>query len=214
YRIRDYEILLGDPVTEVVHKEHGYLLKLDPTKVYFSPREATERQRVAVQVRPGEYVMLMFAGVGPYAFAILKHQPHVDKIIAIELNPIAYKYLLENVKLNKAEGKVIPVLGDVREKASQFYGLCDRVIMPLPRGAYLFLKEAFYCLKPEGGIVHIYHWAPEERPYDEIGRIIHEEASKYGFEVQILNRRKVLPYAPRIVKVCVEFKARKILKTS
>jgi len=207
YRIRELELVLGDPNTEVLHKEHGYLLKLDPRKVYFSPREATERQRVAKQVKPGEFIMLMFAGVGPYAFAILKWQPLVEKIVAIEINPYAFYYLLENIKLNKAEDKIVPILGDVRYKAQDFYNICDRVIMPLPKGAYLFLEEAFSCLKPEGGIIHVYHWAPEDDLFSEIEGIILKEAKRLGYRVHLLNRRKVLPYAPRIMKVCVEFKA-------
>ncbi|HDH07392.1 MAG TPA: hypothetical protein ENF87_03380, partial [Thermoproteales archaeon] len=81
YRLRELEVILGEKDTEVIHVEYGYRLKLDPTKVYFSPRESTERQRIARQVREGEVVMVMFAGVGPYAFAILRAQPLVKKII-------------------------------------------------------------------------------------------------------------------------------------
>jgi len=208
YRVRDYEIILGSENTEVTHKEYGALLKLDPLKVYFSPREATERLRVASKVRPGEVVMLMFAGVGPYAVAIARVQPLVRKIIAIEINPDAYRYLIENVRLNKLEGKVIPVLGDVRDKCRHWYGRCDRVVMPLPKGAYEYLDEAFRCLKPQGGVIHFYHWGPEGDLFGEGVRIINEYAQKYGVTVKILEKRKVLPYAPKVYKVCIEFEVR------
>ncbi|RLG39508.1 MAG: hypothetical protein DRO01_05510, partial [Thermoproteota archaeon] len=69
-RLRRYELVWGDENTEVVHKEHGYRLRLDPRRVYFSPREATDRMEVASMVGPGERVLVMFAGVGPYAVAI------------------------------------------------------------------------------------------------------------------------------------------------
>jgi len=208
YRVREFEVVLGEGGTEVIHREHGSLIKLDPLKVYFSPREATERIRVASKVREGEVVMLMFAGVGPYALAIARECPRVGKVIAIEINPYAYKYLEENVKLNSLEGKVIPVLGDVRDKCKEWYGKCDRVIMPLPKGAYWYLDEAFRCLKPKGGVIHFYHWGPEDDLFTEAIDIIRDYAEKYGVKVKILDKRKVLPYAPRIYKVCIEFEVR------
>ncbi|RLE75571.1 MAG: class I SAM-dependent methyltransferase family protein, partial [Thermoprotei archaeon] len=196
YRVRDYEVIAGGGSTEVIHKEHGCLFKLDPTKVYFSPREATERMRVARQVRPGEFVMLMFAGVCPYGIVIAKHQPLVRRIVAIEINPVAYRYMVENVRLNKVEDKVIPVLGDVRYEAKRWYGMCDRVIMPLPKGAHLFLDEAFSCLRPEGGVINFYHWAHESDLYSEAVRLVEEKAREHGRRVEVIGKRVVSPYAP------------------
>ncbi len=210
YRIREYELLAGEEDTEVVHKEHGVKLKLDPRKVYFSPREATERLRVARQVKPGEVVMVMFAGVGPYAFMIAKIQPLVEKIIAIELNPYAYKYMVENVKLNKVEDKVVPVLGDVKVVAKRWYGQCDRVVMPLPKGAYRFLDEAFQCLKERGGVIHFYFWAREEDLFSDAIEHVWGYAWKYRRLIKVLDKRKVLPYAPGVYKVCIDFRAENI----
>ncbi|MCX8175669.1 MAG: hypothetical protein N3E48_00350, partial [Candidatus Bathyarchaeota archaeon] len=89
FRIREYELLLGDQNTEVLHKEYGCLFKLDPQKVYFSPRELTERLRIAEKVNPGEDILVMFGGVCPYSIIIAKKQPTVKKILTVELNPIA-----------------------------------------------------------------------------------------------------------------------------
>ncbi|HDI75403.1 MAG: class I SAM-dependent methyltransferase family protein [Thermoprotei archaeon] len=205
FRIRDYEILWGDPDTEVVHKEYGYLIKLDPRKVYFSAREGTERMRIARQVRPGEVVMYMFAGVGPFAIAIAKHQPLVRKIIAAEINPDAYRYLLENIKLNKLESVVEAYLGDVREICPKWYGTCDRVLMPLPKGAHTFLDVALSCLKPEGGVVHFYHWSHENTLFRDAEKIVGEWCTRLGYKYKILSKRIVLPYAPRVYKVCLDF---------
>ncbi|ABL78210.1 class I SAM-dependent methyltransferase [Thermofilum pendens] len=204
YRVRELELIGGEPITEVVHKEHGYRLKLDVTKVYFSPREATERQRIARQVKPGETVMVMFAGVGPYAIAIAKAQPRVEKVIAIELNPAAYAYMVENVKLNKVEGLVVPVLGDVREKAREWYGSCDRVVMPLPRGAYMFLDEAVRCLKSGGGWIHFYYWDREDDLFAKAFSLVKEAAEKHGFRAELRGARIVSPYSPRTYKVAID----------
>ncbi len=209
FRVRDYEVIWGSGETEVLHKEHGYVIKVDPTKVYFSAREATERVRIARQVRPGEFIMYMFAGVGPFAIAICKFQPRVKKIVAIELNPIAFRYMLENIKLNKIECKILPVLGDVRDHCPRWFGKCDRVLMPLPKGAHEFLDLAFKCLKPEGGIIHFYHWSPEERLFEDAEEIVREYANKLGYEVKVLDRRIVSEYAPRVYKVVLDIYARK-----
>ena len=203
YRLRELELIAGEPISEVIHKEHGYLLKLDVTKVYFSPREATERQRVASKVQPGEIVMVMFAGVGPFAIAIAKAQPLVQRIIAIELNPDAYRYLVENVALNKLEGKIVPVLGDVREKAPEFRGCCNRVVMPLPKGAYMFLDEAIECLTG-AGTLHFYYWGPEEKAFEEGFEHVRRAALRHRCSAELLEARVVSPYAPRIYKVAID----------
>jgi len=207
YRLREYELVLGSNNTEVVHKEYGCLFKLDPRKVYFSPREATERQRIASQVKAGETVMVMFSGIAPYPIQILKKQPKVKKVIAVEINPDAVKYAIENIKLNKIEeGKIVPILGDVKEICPRFYGLCDRVVMPLPLGAEDYLDIAIRCLKKEGGIIHFYNWGKEEDPYTNAINLISKATKKLDRNYEILNERKVLPYAPRVYKICIDFK--------
>lgn len=203
YRVRNYELIAGNEIREIIHKEGGVRLKLDITKVYFSPREATERIRVAKQVKPGETVMVMFAGVGPYALVIAKQQPAVDKIIAIEINPIAYSYMVENIRINGFEESIIPVLGDVKERAKEWYGLCDRIVMPLPKGAYLYLPQAFQCLKDKG-VIHFYHWAPESELFVRGYFLLEKAAILQSKNIKILNTRKVLPYAPRIYKICID----------
>jgi len=209
YRTREYELLWGDPNTEVYHKEYGYIIKVDPTKAYFSPRESTERMRIASQVSPGEVIMYMFAGVGPFGIAIAKKQPLVKKIIAVEINPDAFKYLVENIKINKLEKVIEAYLGDVREVCPRWYGLCDRVLMPLPKGAHTFLDVALQCLKNSGGIVHFYHWSHESNLYSDAEKIIDEWCRKMGYDYKILSRRIVLPYAPRVYKICIDFFAKR-----
>jgi tRNA (guanine37-N1)-methyltransferase len=131
-RKRDYKIIMGPENTEVVHKENYCRFKLDPQEVYFSAREGTERLRIVEQVKENETVLVMFAGVGPYSILIAKNQPGVKIIPSIEINAKAIEYMKENIKLNKVEGKVIPILGNVRDKSKDWFGKCDRVVMPLP----------------------------------------------------------------------------------
>jgi len=208
YRIRKYRFLAGEKNFETIHKEYGCVFKLDPTKVYFSPRELTERQRIASQVKENEVVMVMFAGVGPYAIQIAKKQPKVKEVIAIEINPVAVKYAKENVVLNKVQDKVKVIEGDVREKCKDFYGKCDRVVMPLPKGAEDFLDIAVNCLKNEG-YIHFYNWGAEPNIFENAEKIVQEKLGNLGVKYKIINKRKVLPYAPRKWKVCLDIYVKK-----
>jgi tRNA (guanine37-N1)-methyltransferase len=208
YRIRKYRFLAGEKNFETIHKEYGCFFKLDPTKVYFSPRELTERQRIVSQVKENEVVMVMFAGVGPYAIQIAKKQPKVKEVIAIEINPVAVKYAKENVVMNKVQDKVKVIEGDVREKCKDFYGKCDRVVMPLPKGAEDFLDIAVKCLKNKG-YIHFYNWGAEPKIFENAEKIVKEKLGNLGVKYKIINKRKVLPYAPRKWKVCLDIYVKK-----
>ncbi len=201
FRLRKMKILFGKE-TETIHKEYGCKFKLDVTKVYFSPRESTERQRIAEQIKPKEKILVMFAGIGPYAIIIAKKQPKA-KVYAIEINPDAYNYMVENIKLNKVEYQVIPILGDVNKECPKYFNFFDRIVMPLPKGAYEFLSLAIKCLKSKG-IIHFYYWGGEDA-FQKAEELIKNECKKLGKKYKILNKRKVLPYGPRTYKICIDF---------
>jgi tRNA (guanine37-N1)-methyltransferase len=203
FRTRKLKFVAGEKNFETYHKEYGCIFKLDPTKVYFSPRELTERQRIASQIKENETVMVMFAGVAPYAIQIAKKQPKVKEVIAIEINPIAVKYARENVILNKVQDKVKVIEGDVKEKSKEFYGKCDRVVMPLPLKGEDFLDIAINCLKEEG-YIHFYNLGCEPNIFENAEKIVKERLKNTKVEYNIISKQKVLPYAPRKWKVCLD----------
>lgn len=203
FRTRQYKLLMGDPNTEVMHIESGCKFKLDPTKVYFSEREGTERLRISNQVKSKERIMLMFGGVGSFGIVIAKKQSKVKKIISVEMNPVAFEYMKENIRLNRVQDKIIPVLGDVKEKCKDWYRKCDRVIMPLPHEAWKFLNVAYKCLKTKDGIIHLYLIEREENIKDRAEKIINDFKKKINKSMNY-KIKKVLPYAPRVNKYCVD----------
>jgi len=202
FRLYPCKLLAGDKNTEVVHKEYGYFLKLDPQKAYFSPRESTERQRIAEKVKPREEILVMFSGVCPYPIAIAKKQTLVNKIYAVEINPSAHKYALENVKLNNLEKKIIPILKDVRE--AKEIGKFDRILMPLVEKAIDYLDEAFLHSK-KGTIIHLYGLS-KEKNFEDLEKKVKKIAKKHKIKYKIVGRQDVLPYAPRIQKVRIDIK--------
>ena len=201
FRLYPCKLIAGEKNTEVIHKEYGCLFKVDPQKAYFSPRESTERQRIAEIVKPREDVLVMFSGVAPYPIAIAKRQTLVSKIYAVELNPAAHKYALENVKLNHLEKKITLILKDVR-KAKEI-GKVDRIIMPLVEKAIDYLDVAFSHSK-KGTIIHLYGLSKDD--FRDLEEKVEEIAKKHKIKYKIVGRQDVLPYAPRKEKVRLDIK--------
>lgn len=208
YRTRPLEVIAGSQETEVIHREHGYRLKLDPKLVYFSPREATERQIVSELCRDGELILLMFAGVGPYAIAIAGRRE--VQVVGVEINPIAVKYFQGNVKLNRLGSKVFPVEGDVAYVVPAMSGRFDRVVMPLPLGAYQHVRHALTSLAGGRGFIHFYYWGGRDA-LREAEELFEREASSLGLEVRSVGYRIVSSYAPRVSKIRIDFSVRPAL---
>ena len=155
FRIREMEHLAGEARTTTVHKEYGCSFLIDLSGVYFSPRLSTERIRVADLVKPGEYVLNMFAGVAPFSILIAKKQPNC-RIVEIELNEVAHSLARENAIRNKVSGRIEQIHGDTRRVLEGIQGKFDRVLVPLPERSFEFLEGAITSIKQQGGWIHFY----------------------------------------------------------
>lgn len=206
FRLEELELLAGEENTEVIHKEHGYLLKLDPKKVFFSPREATERQRIAFQVKPQETVVVFFSGIGVYPIAICKKQPLVDKVYAVEINPEAHRYAQENVRINKLAHKIVLINGDVKKVVNQLKVKFDRVIMPIAVGGEAYLDYAFKLVK-DSGTIHFYSVGNDKNLFTEAEKFVIKSAIDNRKKIHIENKVKVLPFSVRKYKVCLDVRA-------
>ncbi|MCS7139685.1 MAG: class I SAM-dependent methyltransferase family protein [Candidatus Nezhaarchaeota archaeon] len=158
-RVHSYEILAGSGGLETIHRESGCVFKVDISKVFFTSRLQYERLRIASMVKPGEVIINMFAGVGPFSIVIAKKVPDV-KIYSIDVNPSAYNLMVENIKLNRVEDKVIPIFGDASQviETYRLKGIANRVLMPSPEHAIDHLAKAIEALKLEG-YIHYYDTA-------------------------------------------------------
>ncbi|MEK6978281.1 MAG: class I SAM-dependent methyltransferase family protein, partial [Candidatus Hydrothermarchaeota archaeon] len=193
--------LAGEERGVAVHLEHGCQYKMDIRKVYFSPRLGYERRRVLERVDKGETVVDLFAGVGPFSIPLAKYRG--AKVYAVDINPAAVDYLRENVRLNKVEGLVVPLLGDCRAVTPR--GVADRVIMNLPKRSLEFLDVALGALKG-GGIIHLYAIAPQEDLYTALEGEIRKAFQGLGKGMEVLERRVVRPYSPRQYHVVLDIK--------
>ena len=202
YRTRELSYLAGENTTETVYKENKCRYLLDVSKVYFTPRLATERLRIAGQVKDGEKVVDMFAGIGPFSILIAKRFPN-SHVVAIDKNPEAVKYLRENVKLNKLENVEVRE-GDVRA-ASDGVRDADHVIMNLPQSGFEFLDVAFRVVK-KGGLIHFYSMSHEDDLFEGTLLKIEEAARRCNVSIVPIGKRAVRPYAPYQYNICIDFR--------
>ena len=201
------ELVFGQDTRETIIKENNCRIKIDVEKVFCSTRLSEERRRIVSLIKDGEIVGVFFAGAGPFALSIAKSK-EVKEIIAIELNDLAVKYLKENIKLNRVEDIVKPVLGDVKIEAKKYPNYFDRVVMPLPKSAELFLDSAIFSAK-DGGIIHIYKFVPKDDPYTETEKEITEIAKVNKVNLEIVNKRIIRSYSPAIVQIVMDLKVKK-----
>jgi len=201
YRLKDLIFVAGERRTETEHKEHGSRLLIDVSRVYFSPRLATERQRLVELAQSDETIVDMFAGAGPFTVLLAKK---VKKAIAFELNPAAFRYLERNIVLNKLHN-VTACLGDAKDLAPKFAGAADRVIMNLPHSAFNFLGEALAALSSGGGVVHYYDVKPENEFPETIERV-KEFVQNRDRTVETIHLKRVRSYAPRQYHIAIDLK--------
>jgi tRNA (guanine37-N1)-methyltransferase len=209
FRLRDLELVLGERKTEIIHKEHGCIFKVDLEKCYFSPRLLYERMRIAEQIQPGEVILNMFAGVGCYSVIIAKHS-NPEKIFSIEINPVAIQCMQENIRLNKVEEKVIPVQGDAKKIIEErLQNVADRVLMPLPQKAYEYLDCALLALKPKGGWIHYYdfeHAKKGENPIEKTELKVSKKLQMLGVDFQAAFERIVRTTGPNWYQVVLDIR--------
>ncbi len=207
YRLRQLEIIAGEPKTATIHKEYGCQYHVDVAKAYFSPRLSYEHSRIAALVQKGETVVDLFAGVGPFSVLIAKKNPDV-KVYAVDINPEAAEFLKRNIRLNRVENRVIPIQGDANQAVEErLLGVADRVIMNLPEKAMEFIDAACRAVKHSGGIVHYYAFVRLPDSVENVQLRFSEAVEKAGRKVDaFLSAKPVRETAPYEWQVVLDAK--------
>ena len=191
YRIRELELIAGSGSSETMHKEFGTRLLTDPSKVYFNPRLANERARIASLVKPGEIIIDMFAGVAPFGSVICRNaQP--EKVYSIDLNPECEHYMRENVRLNHITNMEC-MIGDSTVLVKDL-PQADRVLMNLPQIADRFLDVALSKAKI-GGMVHM-HRIMEREELPGYPELLKTQMSEKGYGMEVVQVTELKTYSP------------------
>ncbi len=193
FRRPQMKIIMGER-TETVHKENNVLFKLDAKEIMFSSGNIDERIRMATVCEEGDIVVDMFAGIGYFSIPMAVHCRPAE-IYSIEISPVAFGYLCENVRLNEVTEIICPMLGDCLEVAPE--GLATRVVMGYLSDGERYLPKAMRVIGKEG-IIHYHETCPNELSADRPRDLVQEVAREEGREAKILRQITVKSYAPGV----------------
>ncbi len=216
--------LAGEKTKEVLYKENGCVFRFNIDTTYFSPRLSNERKEIALKIKKGDEVLVMFAGVAPFSIVIAKNSK-AKKIVSVEINREASKYAKLNVELNKLKDKVEVVQGDVKRiftsppnsrprtrmdkklvsttKSLAHPKKFDVIVMPRPRLKETFLKQAF-MLSKKGTRIYYYDFCKVGEE-DSIVKKIKDEAKRFKKKIKILKMKKAGEIAPYKIRLRVDF---------
>jgi tRNA wybutosine-synthesizing protein 2 len=148
----------------------------------------------------------MFAGIGYFALPMARAG---DAVTAVELNPTAFGYLIENAVLNGVEDRLSATLGDSRTVVgpdglgAAAHGAADRLVLGHFDAADA-LEDLLPALRP-GGTVHLHAAAPESGAgADDPGETLLATAAALDREATVHDRRQVKSYAPGVAHVVVD----------
>ena len=240
YRTPTLKIMYGEKTKETVHRENFCVFKLDVEKCYFSTRSGTERLRIVNKISidkgKNKKVLVMFSGIGAFPIEIKKltKKGKVKEVYGVEINPIAHKYALENLKLNKLsvekgnKNKKIKkvnielIKGDVKKVKLPSGIKFDYILMPLPKEAEKFLDIAlkyskkntkiFLYLflseseyeKTKEKIEKKYNENKNENNYDKNNKNNKIEKTKTRKKIKVVSFTKAGQYAKDVYRVCIE----------
>ena len=213
-RKQQTKYLAGKKTKEVMYKENGCVFRFHIDKTYFSPRLSNERKEISQQVKKGDEVLVMFAGVGPYSIVIARNSD-ASKVYSNEINREANKYVKLNVELNRVKNKVILLNGNIKNVANKIVrGLkinnekipqkFNMIVMPRPQLKETFLKEAFRLSKKDTRIYY-YDFCKEEE-IDSIVKKVKAEAKKTHKRIKILKIKKAGEIAPYKFRIRIDFR--------
>lgn len=205
-RLRKVKVLAGKKTKETIHLESGIRIKLDLEKTYFSARLANERLRIAKLIKTPEEVLVMFSGAAPYPLVLAKNSC-VKSILGIEINLLAHRFAMENVRLNKLENKIKIKQGNVRNVLPRIRKKFDRILMPLPKTGEEFLDLALKKAKP-GAIIHLYAFL-DEKEVKEFPKKIQMICKENKNSVRIVKKVKCGQFSPAIARYCFDLKVSK-----
>lgn len=203
FRTQPLEHVAGNETRETTVVENGARLKVNVEDAYYSPRMSTERKRIVEMIRPGEDVLCLFSGVGPYPVIFSRHS-RAERILGVEINPAAHELAMENAARNRCTN-VRLLCGDAHDIVPRLAARedrFDRITMPLPGNAREFLDDALSVSK-KGTVIHYYTFK-EEGSFEDAVTELQNAFGRKGFSLGSWEIVKAGQHAPRIWRICVD----------
>jgi tRNA (guanine37-N1)-methyltransferase len=203
FRTQRMQCIGGEDTRETVVIENNVKLKVNVETAYYSVRMATERKRILQQIKPGERILCLFSGIGPYPITFSAHTLAGD-IVGVEINPAAHQLATENIAKNRCTN-VRLICGDAKEvipKLATAGERFDRITMPLPHNADEFLDAAVSVSKP-GTVIHFYAFL-DEGAFNKSVVTVREACERNGYSLVKYDVVRVGQHAPRVWRICVD----------
>jgi tRNA (guanine37-N1)-methyltransferase len=203
YRTQAMACIAGEDTRETMVIENGIRLRVNVENSYYSIRMATERKRIAQLIQPGERVLCLFSGIGPYPITFSMHTPASD-LVGVEINPKAHELAVENVARNRCLN-VRLFCGDAHDiipKLAENKEVFDRITMPLPHTADEFLDDLMAVVKP-GTVIHYYTFLEEDQFNNAIPKL-RQIFARRGYALARYDVVRAGQHAPRIWRICVD----------
>jgi tRNA wybutosine-synthesizing protein 2 len=193
FRRPSVERIAGDG-GETQFAENGIRYRLDAERLMFAEGNQGERRRFGALVRPGETFVDLFAGIGYFTLPGLVHG-RAARALAVEKNPLAFRYLSENLEINGVADRATALLGDNRD-APVPLGEADRVVLGYLPSSLPWLDRALDLLSPRGGWLHVHLVVDASAGVAGAETRVREAIARSVGAVDRLEGREVKPYGP------------------
>ncbi|MGQ4891392.1 MAG: class I SAM-dependent methyltransferase [Candidatus Njordarchaeia archaeon] len=182
-----------DPI--IFHRELNTIFMIDISRLTFSPGNRGEREKLTRIIKPNEIVIDMFACCGNLSLPIAVNcKPRM--IFGIEINPYAYGFLIDNIRINNVSERYVAILGD--NKISTLEKVADHVLMGFFNIDDNQLEAGLKAIKEDGGIIHYHFIAYKKAVKKKVDEIL-EKVQGLGFFCDLLCVDKVKSYAPNVL---------------
>lgn len=191
HRLRTLRVIAGPGDLRTVHRENGLSFAVDLGAAYFSPRLAREHARVAALGVPGESVLDLCCGVGPFGLSLLAIAG-AGRATFVDANPSAIALVGENARRLGVADRARPVVATLEEFLPRAEPH-DRVVVNLPHEGYKYLAQVGPTVAAAGTLHHYEIMQREQRAerLDEIPRAL-GPAGTFG----LLDSHVVHAYSP------------------
>jgi tRNA wybutosine-synthesizing protein 2 len=205
WRLPRLEVIAGG-ATETTVVAHGCRWTFDAARILFSRGNTLERAHIGAEVRPGERVADLFAGIGYFTIPAARADPTV-RVVAVEANPVSFEYLQRNLRANHVIDQVTPVAGDNR-RVELPRGTFDRVLLGLLPSSLPWIGRGVELLRPAGGTLHVHLLrGTRDAPEETLERVRRPLEAAGAREIH-LRLRDVKPYGPGRVHCVIDVGAR------
>lgn len=201
-RIPQVKWLAGRKNPVVLHKEYRTLFSLDISRLTFSPGNAGERGKIAKMVKKNQTIVDLFACCGNLTLPAAVNN-NIKRSWMIEINPLAYHYLIQNIYLNNLEKKAIPIREDNHHFNVKNVG--DHVFLGiLPHPDKKQLEIGIEAIKENGGWLH-YHTSVSKKKQEEkeVEEKVIKTIKEKGYVIEEIKNEKIKGLSPNFNHIVV-----------